>query len=96
MSSIRETKENLIDMFSNTLSQEKFDNRQMLLKILEKVQFLGRQGLPLRGNENESNFNQLLLHTAKSDSRVTEWLKKKKGKYTHSDIQIKYFEIMAL
>ena len=36
MSSIRETNENLVDMLSNTLSQEKFDNRQMLLKILEK------------------------------------------------------------
>ena len=82
MSSIRETKENLIDMFSNTLSQEKFDNRQMLLKILENVQFFGRQGLPLTGNENDGNFDQLLLHTAKSDSRVTEWLKKKKKENT--------------
>ena len=80
MSSIRETTKSLVDMFPNTLSQEKFDNRQMLLKILENVRFLGRQGLPLRGNENEGNFHQLLLHTAKSDSRVTEWLKKKKRK----------------
>ena len=53
MSSIRETNENLVDMFSDTLFQEKFDNRQMLLKILENVRFLGRQGLPLSGNENE-------------------------------------------
>ena len=78
ISSIRETNENFVDMLSNTLSQEKFDNHQMLLKILENVRFLGRQRLPLRENANDGNFDQLLLHTAKSDSRVTEWLKKKK------------------
>ena len=71
MSSIRETNENLVDMLSNTLSQEKFDNRQMLLKILENVRFFGRQGLPLTGNENEGNFDQL-----------TEWLKEKKKENT--------------
>ena len=96
MSSIRETNKNLVNALSSTLSQEKFDNRQMLLKILENVEFLGRPGLPLKGNENEGNFDQLLLHTAKSDSRVTVWLKKKKGKYTHSDIQNEYLKIIAL
>ena len=36
------------------------------------------------------------MHTAKCDSRVTEWLKKRKGKYTHSDIQNEYLKIMTL
>ena len=37
MSSIRETNEKLLDMLSNTLSQKKFGNLQILLKILENV-----------------------------------------------------------
>ena len=78
MSSIREINENLVDMLSNTLSQEKFDNRHTLLKILENVKILGRQGLLLKGNENEGNFDHPLMHNVKSNSRVTEWLKKKK------------------
>lgn len=41
-------------MFSDTLSQEKFYNRQILLKVLENARFLCRQGLPLRGNEKRA------------------------------------------
>ena len=51
MSVIRETHEDIGEMFSDTLSQEKFKNRQIFLKILESVRFLCRQGQPLRGNE---------------------------------------------
>ena len=83
MSVIRETHEDIGEMFSDTFSSRKFENRQVLLKILENMRFLCQQGLPLRGNEKEDNFDQLLLHSAKTDSRITEWLKKKSGKYTH-------------
>ena len=41
-------------MFSDTLSQEKFENRQILLKIFENVRFLCRQGLPLRVIKNRA------------------------------------------
>ena len=86
MSSIRETNENLVDMLSNTLSQEMFDNRQMLLKILENVRFFGRQGLPLTGNENKGNFDQL-----------TEWLKEKKKRKIRAFRHTKrVLKIMAL
>ena len=80
-------------MFSDTLSQAKFENRQILLKILENVYFLCRQGVPLKRNEKEGNFDQLLLHSSKTDSRITEWLKKKSGKYTRQD---EFIKIMAL
>ena len=49
-------------MFSDTLSQEKFENHKFLLKILENVRFLYRQGLPLRDHEKEGNFDQLLFN----------------------------------
>ena len=39
MSVNRETHEDIGEIFSDTLSQEKFEKRQILLKILEKVRF---------------------------------------------------------
>ena len=44
---IRETQEDIEEMFNDTLSLEKLENRQILLKILENARFLFRQGLPL-------------------------------------------------
>ena len=93
---IRGTHEGIGEMFSDTLSQKEFENRQILLKILENVRFLCRQGLPLRRNKKESNFDQLLLRSSKIDRRITEWLKKKSGKYTHPSIQNEFIKIMAL
>ena len=54
MSVIWETHEDIGEMFSDTLSQEKFENRQILLKIFENVRFLCRQGLPLRVIKNRA------------------------------------------
>ena len=64
-SNIRNTNENVEDILHNGLVQERFENRQVLLKILEGVRFLSRQGLPFRDNNHEGNFEQLLLHSLK-------------------------------
>ena len=96
MSVIRKTHEYIGEMFSDILSQEKFENHQILLKILENLRFLCRQGLSLRGNEKEGNFDQQLLNSSKSDSRITECLKKTRGKYTHPSIQNEFIKIVAL
>ena len=42
--------------------REKLERRQCLLKIISSIQFLARQGLPLRGHgdDSSSNFTQLL------------------------------------
>ena len=37
------------EMLDVKCAEEKWYSRQMLLKVLSSVQFLGRQGLPLRG-----------------------------------------------
>ena len=59
------------DMLSAEYSQKKAQNRSYLLKVLQNVLYLARQGLPLRGNwvpaqggggcEEDSNFHQLML-----------------------------------
>ena len=53
------------------------------------MRFLARQGLPLRGHddETESNFFQLVKLRGEDDPRIESWLEKKTDKYTSSDIQ---------
>ena len=46
-------------------------NREYLLKVLQNIRFLARQGIALRGdvNEDDSNFIQLLKLRANDDSQ---------------------------
>ena len=49
------------EMLSHAHSEEKRLNGQMLMIILQNLQFLGRQGIALRGHDqDESNFIQLV------------------------------------
>ena len=48
-------------MLSRAHNEQKKLNGQMLMCILQDVQFLGRQGIPLRGHKaSDSNIMQLL------------------------------------
>lgn len=58
------------------------NNREMFLKLLEAVQFLAKQGLPLRGHDEssselEGNLYQLLLLQAKSCPSLSTWISKR-------------------
>ena len=64
------------------LVDEKRNNRQIFLKILENLRFLSRQRLPLLGDKNNGNFIQLLLSQARYDPRIYQWLEKKTDKFT--------------
>ena len=57
-------------------------HKTMLLKLLEVVRFLGRQGLPLRGHSEdvesfEGNLYQLLLLQSKDCPGMRQWLQQK-------------------
>ncbi|KAL5475102.1 hypothetical protein EMCRGX_G027157 [Ephydatia muelleri] len=69
----------------------------MLIKILSCLQLLARQGIPIRGDgdDSESNFIQLLKLSGQGDAKMDEWLKKKTDKYTSHDIQNELLKIMA-
>ena len=58
------------------------ENRQCLIKIIESLQYLGRQGVALRGNrsDEDSNFMQLLKLRNKDFSKLKQWLEKKTRK----------------
>ena len=88
------------EILSHEHEEEKGTNRKMFLLILEVIRFLVRQGLPLRGNDDdaESNFIQLLhLHGKHcAPQNIHHWLSKKTNKYTSHEIQNECIQIMAL
>lgn len=87
----------ILEMTSEKIKSNMEDNRKCLLKIIETIQFLGRQGLALRGDTSDenSNFMQLLKLRCKDFPKLSGWLKKKKEKYTSHDIQNELLMLMA-
>ena len=69
-------------------SNEKSENRRSLLKIISNIRFLARQGLLLRGDgdEDDSNFVQLMKARGEDNTKLLEQMKKKTNKYTCADI----------
>ena len=75
----------------------------MLLKIVETIYFLCRQGLGLRGTsvagnvdvEPNSNFIQSLRLRAIDDPRMLDWLSQKGNKFTSPEIQNSIIKIIA-
>lgn len=66
------------------------------MKIMSCVQFLGRQGLALRGNQSdEGNLSQLLKLRSDDDSMLFEWLNSRAHDYTSPKIQNDMLSIMA-
>ena len=51
-------------------------HRDMLMKVLSSIRFLARQGLPLRGHNDdvEGNVHQILLLRADDDARLRKWI----------------------
>ena len=84
-------------MIDSGHARDKAENRKMLLTILRTTVFLARQGLPLRGDgdEQDSNFNQVLLLQSKENARIGNWLSRQRYKYTSKDIQNEILKLMA-
>ena len=74
---------------------QKVKNRQALYQSLSS---LGRQGLAIRGDGNESdgNFQQLLQMKAMDDPNLAEWLRRKENVYTSPEIQNEIIKVMGL
>ena len=86
------------ELLSSAHATEKEENRRCLRKILSNIRFLARQGLPLRGDQDESdgNFIQLLKLRGEDDPKLFTWIKRKTNKYTSGDMQNEMLEVMAL
>ena len=60
----------------------------VLLKILQNVKFLGRQGLAFRGHDDsESNFMQLFKLRELDNPVLSAWQKRSGDKYLSPEIQ---------
>ncbi|XP_041472559.1 52 kDa repressor of the inhibitor of the protein kinase-like [Lytechinus variegatus] len=85
------------EMMHKNLTEEKRESRRNVARIVQNIQFLGRQGLAFQGKEDvDSNVLQLYHMRATDDPRMLDWLKKKTNKYMSHDIQNEMLEIMAL
>ena len=72
----------------------KATNRKNLLRVLSNLRFLARQGLSMRGHEdeNDSNFIQLCRLRGEDDPRLMA----KTDKYTSAEMQNNMLQIMGL
>ena len=78
---------NIIQMSNDAAKKTMETNRFCLLKIIECLQYLARQAMPMQGDTGEeSNFTQLLK---------LKWLERKEDKYTSHHIQNEIISIMA-
>ena len=94
--SLPKTTRDVGEMLSSDHAKEKRDNTEYLLKVFENVQFLARQGLSLRGDgdEQNSNFIQLLYLRSKDYPSILQYMQKKTDKYCCHQIQDSILETM--
>ena len=87
------------ELNNNELTKQRYNERQYLKIVMECLQYLARQGIALRGNEDgNDNLTQLLLLRGKDHPLILERLKGKvsgKRSYTHHDFQNELLSIMA-
>ena len=76
--------------------QEKELNRKILIKILSCIQFLARQGLPLRGHGNDNDGNLLQPLKFQGGDEIKDWLQSKASKCTSHEVQNSFLKMMAL
>ena len=88
----------LESFLSKQPATEKQNNRHCLLEIIQCIRFLCRQGLALRGDDDDQdgNLKQLIHMKAYSDTMLKNWLVKKDNVYTSPEIQNEIIQTMSL
>ena len=83
---------------SSAREEDEANNRKAIMKMLSNIRFLGRRGIPLRGDGdgNNSNFTQIVHLRTKDNSGLSTWLVKKTNKYTSRQMQNKMLTVMTL
>ncbi|KAI4824444.1 hypothetical protein KUCAC02_012955 [Chaenocephalus aceratus] len=80
---------------SRELERRQQQARRNLMKIVEGVRYLARQGLAFRGDQKESgNLSQLLKYKATGDAELTSWLKGPLD-FTSPELQNELLKVMA-
>ena len=90
-----------LEMTVNDLNNKRLAERKYLIKVMECIRFLARQGLAFRGNDGNDNLTQLFKLLNKNDPALLTRLDKEshlepgQHKYMHNDIQNELIELMA-
>ena len=87
-------------MISDQIVKKRERERQYLTIVMESLQYVARQGIALRGNDDfDDNFTQLLLLCAKDHPWIKERIMSKHcggtKKYIHHHFQDEILDIMA-
>lgn len=93
------TTRDVSEMLSSAKAKERELNRECLLKVFRCIQFLAKQGLPLRGDgfgEEDGNFTQVCRLLGYNDASFTKWLSKSTDKYTGHGMQNEILQKMSL
>ena len=84
------------EVLSSQLSQQRQVEKKYLLDVIKCLRYLGRQGIPFQGHDNNDNFTQLLYLLGSKDNNIMDHLNGKIGhKYNHHDVQNELLNIMA-
>ena len=84
------------ELLSTKHATEKYENRKILVKIIQTLQVLLHQGLAIRGKDDEnSNLIQLLRYRALEDSKINLWLERKYNKFVSHAMQNELIEALA-
>ena len=83
---------------SDAIAAEKKENTSCLMKILQNVIYLGRQGLGLCGgwDEKSGNFYQLMLLRALDDPSLLKWINRSNDRHMSSTSQSEISKLLAL
>ncbi|CAH2315960.1 Hypothetical predicted protein [Pelobates cultripes] len=77
------------------IQQQQNDAWLCLIKIVQTITLLAKQGLPLRGHEdNDGNFKQFLLARADDVSYLKNWISPK-AEYMSPDIQNEILKLLS-
>ena len=88
---------NVGEMLSSQYALDKQSNWDYLLKVVQNVQFLARQGIAMRGDldESDSNFMQLLMLRGIDDPMIRQNVEKKTNKYSATEQESRFFSKLA-
>ena len=91
----------VLEMRVNDLKNKGLTERKYLIKVMEFILFLARQGLDFRDNDGNDNLTQLFKLLNKNDPALLTRLDKEshlepgQHKYMHNDIQNELIGLMA-
>ena len=93
-----ETVRDIGESLSSAHAQNKAENHEVLLKILQNMKFLGCQGLALCGHDDiESNFMQLFKLCEIDNLELSTWrINRKVDKYLSPQVQNEMLQVMSL